>query len=330
MRFLTTAVLAALCSLALGAGPAKADAPPAHETLEEAWWTGPLLAPSAGTLPQGHMLIEPYLYDALPYAHVDGHGGEHGLPHQNDFGSLTYINYGLADRLTVGMIPRFGYVEESGGKSSSGIGFGDLSLQAQYRLTQFRPGSWVPTVSVNVQETLPTGRYERLKTANDGFGTGADTTTLSLYAQTFFWTPNGRILRTRLDLSYARSDGVGVKDLSVYGTSAGFRGHAQPGDSVFGDLAFEYSATRHWVLALDLWGEQDGRTRLSGAYPALGAAPASQVRSQGPIARALYVAPAVEYNFNSSVGVIFGARVLAAGRNETAAVVPVVALNYVR
>ncbi|QUD87543.1 transporter [Phenylobacterium montanum] len=319
-----TAVLAAFALLTLTPGAARADAPTDKQSLDDAWWTGPLLAPSAGTLPKGHVLIEPYLYDALPYAHVDGRGAEHSLPHQNDFGSLTYINYGLADRFTVGVIPRFGYVQEGTGRNSSGIGVGDLSLQAQYQLTQFHAGSWMPTLSVNVQETLPTGRYDRLKKANDGFGAGAHTTTLSLYAQTYFWTPNGRVLRTRLDLSYATSDGVRVRDLSVYGTTAGFRGHAQPGDSVFGDLAFEYSATSNWVLALDIWGEQDGRTRIAGAYPG-----SSPVRSVTPVGRALYLAPAVEYNFNSRVGLIAGARVLAAGRNETAAVVPVAALNMV-
>jgi hypothetical protein len=36
-----------------------------RESLDEAWWTGPLLAPSPATLPQGHALVEPYLYDAI-------------------------------------------------------------------------------------------------------------------------------------------------------------------------------------------------------------------------------------------------------------------------
>ena len=43
---------------------AQLSAPPAfRESLDEAWWTGPMLAPSANTLPRGHILLEPYLYD---------------------------------------------------------------------------------------------------------------------------------------------------------------------------------------------------------------------------------------------------------------------------
>lgn len=40
------------------------------ESLRDAWWTGPLLAPSAATLPHGHIYIESYMYDRSP----DGHG----------------------------------------------------------------------------------------------------------------------------------------------------------------------------------------------------------------------------------------------------------------
>lgn len=47
----------------------------------------------------------------------------------------------------------------------------------QYRLTQFQRGSWVPTFSINLQESLPVGRYDRLQRPSDGFGSGAWTTT---------------------------------------------------------------------------------------------------------------------------------------------------------
>jgi hypothetical protein len=46
--------------------------------------------------------------------------------------------------------------------------------------------------------------------------------------------PNGRILRVRLDLTYTMSSTVSVEDASAYGTTAGFRGHAHPGDGALG------------------------------------------------------------------------------------------------
>ncbi len=83
------------------------DATP-HQSLDDAWWTGPMLANSAHTLPQGHGLIESYLYDAIS-------GRTNGV------NSLTYLLYGLTDRLTIGLVPTAGYNSVRGGPDSSGV-----------------------------------------------------------------------------------------------------------------------------------------------------------------------------------------------------------------
>jgi hypothetical protein len=103
----------------------------------------------------------------------------------------------------------------------------------------------VPTTALVVQEGLPLGKYDRLGSRpSDGLGGGAYTTQLSLYSQTYFWMPNGRLLRTRLDVSNTFSNSVRIEDVSVYGTGDGFRGRASPGMSQFVDLAGEYSVTQ--------------------------------------------------------------------------------------
>ena len=38
-----------------------------RQSREDAWWTGPMLAASAASLPQGHFLLEPYLFDVISY-----------------------------------------------------------------------------------------------------------------------------------------------------------------------------------------------------------------------------------------------------------------------
>lgn len=323
-------MLALLAAAVLRAGAGFAATQPAgasRESLSDAWWTGPLLAPNAATLPKGHLYVEPYLYDEMPYAGYDGRGHSHPTSYGNAFGSLTYLNYGLTDRLTVGLIPSFGYDRPADGPASSGPGVGDLTLQAQYRLTPFDPYSRVPVASINVQETLPTGRYDRLSRQSDGFGSGAYTTTLSAYFMSYFWMPNGRILRTRLDLSYAIPGEVSLEDLSVYGTPEGFRGHARPGDFAYGDLAFEYSMTRSWVLACDFWFQENDASRVAGVISQPNGRFAD-FRSVSAVGHELYVAPALEYNWTGRLGVIFGVRVLSAGRNVTGTVTPVAALSY--
>lgn len=278
-----------------------------------------MLAPSAATLPRGHVLIEPYLYDVIS-------------PHSHGFGSLTYVNYGLVDRVTVGMIPTAGFNKVSNGPSSSGVGLGDLTLQTQYRLTKFHEGSWIPTTSVAVQETLPTGKFDRLgDRPGDGLGSGAFTTTLALYSQTYFWLPNHRILRMRFNLSEAFSSNVNIKDVSVYGTEAGFRGHAEPGNSFVVDASFEYSLTRRWVLALDVTYRHNGNTRVIGFdVPSRNRVQnPSGIQTDSGSSEAFGFAPAIEYSWKSNLGVLLGTRAILAGHRTTASITPAVAINFV-
>ena len=314
-----------LTALVPGGVSAKAQQPvplvasEVRQSLDDAWWTGPMLAPSAATLPRGHFLIEPYLYDVTS-------------PHSNGFGSLTYVNYGLADKLTVGMIPIFGFNKISNGLSSSNVGVGDLTLQSQYGLTKFHDGSWIPTTSLAVQETLPTGKYDQLgDRPSDGLGSGAYTTTLALYSQTYFWLPNARILRMRFNVSEALSKNVNLRDVSVYGTEAGFRGHAEPGASFLVDASWEYSLTRRWVLASDATYRHNGNTLVIGnnVLNRSGVQTPSQVRTDSGSSEAFAFAPAVEYSWKPNLGVLLGTRLILGGHRTGTSVTPAVAINFV-
>jgi len=316
-----------LVCVALSVAAAHAD-----EARDEAWWTGPMLAPNAATLPAGHALIEPYLFDEVTVGRFDTNGTRQSAPREQDFGSLTYILYGVTDLTTVGMLPRFGYNVPPGEPSSSGIGIGDLTLQACYGVLQYHDGHYTPAVSLVVQETLPTGRYDRLERASDGFGAGAYTTTLAVYSQDYFWMPNGRILRARLDVTYAISSSLSVEDQSVYDTPYGFSGRAYPGDVSTVDAAGEYSITRNWVLALDVIYQHSDSTRVSGSVSggSTGSAAARSVyQSATGTSYSLGFAPALEYNFSSTVGVLLGVRIIEIGRNAAATITPAIALNMV-
>jgi hypothetical protein len=304
-------------ALQLFATPAMSDAL-APQALDDAWWTGPLLAPNAGTLPQGHLLFEPYVYDVIGIGHFDQDGALKASRYQADYGSQSYINYGVTDIFTAGLIPRFGHQQLGEGQNSAAaVDLGDISLQGQLRLNNFDEASRIPTISVNIGETFPTGRYDRLDRLGDGLGSGTYSTAFALYGQSYFWMGNGRLLRTRLDLTYSVSTDVGVSGASVYGTTAGFHGHADPGDEFTADLAFEYSVTRQWVLALDLWYQRENSTTVAGNT--------GTYRSGD--SQLFYVAPALEFNWSGRYGLIAGARIAAAGRNAEASVAPLAAIN---
>ncbi len=82
---------------------------------DDAWWTGPILASSASTLPKGRALIEPYLYDAKPYGVIDGEGKRPRRPGLRHLRLADpYLLYGVTDTFTAGVIPRFGYARTGG------------------------------------------------------------------------------------------------------------------------------------------------------------------------------------------------------------------------
>ena len=297
---------------------------PARQAYGDAWWTGPLLASGASALPHGRYLIEPYLYDVILQGAYDSAGTRHSLAREDGLRSLTYVLYGLTDTTTVGFLPRFGYNAGGHGTHSSGPQVGDLTLHAHHQFLKFREGHWMPALSVVLEQTLPTGKYDRLgATPGDGLGGGVFATSLALYMQRYFWAPNGRIVRTRLDVAYTRSGATHLEDVSVYGTASGFRGSARPGDSINVDSSWEYSATRSWVLALDVNYQRDASTQVLGRYDA------TPVESHSGIATTWSLAPAVEYSWSANMGVIAGAKVVVAGRNTGAVVVPAVAVNMV-
>src|SRR6185312_7371080 len=299
-----------LAVLAFAAVAACAQAPAARESLNDAWWTGPMLANSAATLPRGHFLLEPYFYEIA-------------AAHAVSFGTRAYALYGLRDGWTVGFIP-IGSFANRLPASRSGPGIGDWSLISQVHLTG-SAGTRRPTVSIMFEESLPIAPYDRLGARpSDGLGSGAYATTLGLNTQKYLWLPNGRILRTRFNISEQWSRHASVEDASVYGTPDGFRGVALPGREFYADGAAEYSLTRRWVLAMDITYGHNGSTAVRGTRQG------APVAFDSGSSDGMGFAPAVEYNLSPNLGFLVGVRLLGAGHNTPASVTPALAINWVR
>ncbi len=297
-----------IAALGLAAGPVHADDAPVRQSLDDVWWTGPVIANSPNALPPGHGYVETYAYDA----HSPGADG---------FGSSTFLLYGVTPRLTLGVIPVLGYDRLTGGQSSSRIGAGDLTLHAQYQLTHLDAQSGKPAIAIALEEVLPTARYDRLDRAADGFGGGVYASSVGLYAQDVFWLPNGRILRSRINLSQSFPGSATIDGISPYGTPAGFTGRVKPGATTAFDNSWEYSITRGWVAAVDLYYRHGRQTGIDGTE-----ATGFVHLADGP-SDTFAVAPAVEYSWTPSLGVLFGARYISPARNTRPSVTPIVALS---
>ena len=171
--------------------------------------------------------------------------------------------------------------------------------------------------------TFPTGYYDNLSNPLTGFGGGAYTLKEELLFQSLFGTWGDHPMRVRVygDLFEPLGD-VSVQNVSVYGTSYGFQGQANPGLAADWGIGVEYGLNQRWVLALDLVQNYAAGFRLNGTN--LSGNPAN-VKSGSSTSIAL--APAIEYNFSSRVGLIAGVEFSAAGRNTPSYIAPQIALS---
>ena len=276
------------------------------EAMKSARWTGPMLASNAETLPRGHFYTEPYFYDVIV-------GGDHHP------GSSGFYQYGLLDSLTVGLQPAFA---TDTNRLDRGMTIGDFKLLSQLRLTHFMPEHRIPTIAIVVNEVLPTGKDDHLRPGQEGHGSGSFATEIGINAQHYFLLRNGRLLRARINVLKSFPHGTHVSDSSVYGTGAGFRGHAKPGSKTTLIGAVEYSLTGEWVLAFDVIHESFGKTKLEGRYPA-----GPLVNQAFPSSHNTGFAPAVEYNWSDRSGILLGVWITPKGHNSRSSIVPALAYS---
>lgn len=317
---------------AAGTSAAASSDSTSHQSMSDVHFTGPLVAPNATALPAGHWNIEPYLLDAIQYGQYNDDWHQNSTSVNHGFRSVTLIQYGLTDRLSVGLLPQFGFNHVSGAANSDGLRLGDMTLRAHYMFHEFHKGSKIPTMAFAVSENLPTGEYDGLDKASNGLGSGVWSTKVAFWSQDYFWMPNGHILRTRFDIAYEFPDdnNVSVNGRSVYSTGPGFSGRINPADTFTANAAAEYGLTKHWAPAIDVVYSYTGSGRTSGQATEVSDGrllPATTVRRSMAPSQSVEVDPALEYLWNQHFGLIVGAQVTVAGRNTGSVVTPQAALN---
>jgi len=311
MKFVLQALAAALvCSMPCPAlAETLSDASVAErykEAMNNARWTGPLLASNANTLPKGHVYTEPYFFDVIS-------GGDHHP------GSSGFYQYGLLDNWTVGVQPFFSWGTQPHNRD---VAIGDFKLLSQVRVSNFTPDHRVPSVGLVTNLVLPTGKDDHLGALKQGHGSGSFAPEIGVNVQQYFLLPNGRLLRGRINVLQQFPLRHDVTGRSVYGTGPDFRGHARPGSKTTLIAGAEYSLTKEWVLAFDVEADFWGRTKVIGRD---GDGPL--VRQASPKSWNIGFAPAVEYNWSDRAGVILGVWIIPKGHNTSSTVIPAIAIQ---
>lgn len=274
------------------------------------WLTGTLLSPSENVVPSGTWNLEPYLLFNTQYGRYDKKWHSHSLSN-NIYKVLseTFLQYGIASRCDVQIAPQFSWNHTQGASEWT---VGDLGFVFDFQLLYMKEERWWPNVKLVVGGYVPLGKYQHLnpnKKGTDSGGTGSINPTAGIVIGRVFPFSHFHFLRTRVFASYTVPNSVHVKGLNAYGGGKGTCGRVYPGQVFTGIFSIEYTFTVNWVLSFDLQYAHTNTQRFKGRTRAPMKEPSSESWS---------LAPAIEYNWNQSVGVISGVWLTAAGRNSPA------------
>lgn len=290
------------------------------------WFTGPLLAPSAQTVPPGRYNIEPYIYAQAFTGHYNNDRKAVETPTLWNISSQTLLEFGILSWLDFESYPTFSYNYNHGAAKWVVQDFPVIFNIQLYRHIPEKSTEWATAVKLSLQEMLPLGKYQNLdpkKRNTDWGGEGSWQTNILLEWGNLFYLGRGHFFQTRFLVEYTLPTPVHVKGFNNYGGGYGTRGTVYPGQRLAFDFAFELTLTQNWVLAMDVVGAWTlAHQRFKGKNPAGNFPMTSGSKSQ------FSLAPAIEYNWSSHWGLIAGAWFTFAGRNSQQFSSAVVALNY--
>jgi hypothetical protein len=305
------AILAIASSLNLTAWADEAILP---QQQTPAWFTGSLIAPTGTAIPYGDFEIEPYIYYTVNTGAYNQHWNAHSFTNFYSFSSVLEGTFGLTPWMDVFIFPALFWnrTENQGSE-----GFGDLPLGFDFQLYSDQ-ASWFPGIKLSISENFPTGKYQHLnpsKLGADAIGYGTFGTSLGLVLYHEYQLSGIHYITLTCSAQYTLNTPVKVHSFNTYGGGYGTRGTIHPGNLLEGVVSFEVNFTKNWAFALDTVYVHKCKTGFSGykgvdrlGNPAIIGSPASEQLS---------FAPAIEYNFSESLGLIAGTWLSAAGRNST-------------
>ncbi|KTD43328.1 hypothetical protein [Legionella quateirensis] len=297
-------------------------------TSADPWFTGPLLAPAGHTIPKGHSNFEVYGIDVFTDGAYNAAGNVIRTPLFRSFIINPILTHGFTDWLDFQITVPYVFNSTRGVSSNR---LTDVSVAAGFQLFEQKGALNRMDVRVLLQETLPTGRYDHLNpqlAGTDATGLGAYQTQLGINLQYLLPVFNTHYLRTRLIISRIFGSTVWVDGLSSYGGTNNTHGRIRLGAENDYDLAFEYTLTQHWVAVMEGYISNGQNTRFNGILDIgnVGSPPTNISIGNGAF-KEKALAPALEYNFNSKVGIIGGVWFPVSGKNTSHYLTYMLALN---
>ncbi len=279
----------------------------------EAWFTGPLIAPSGYTVKPGHVNVQPYQFVTVDTGVYSPHWGVVDKPNFYTLNLVVPSKVGIYNGFDFHVVPSASYNKTEGVGS---FAFGDMPFGFSFQLlfSEFED-PW-PAIKLTVRASVPSGKYQQLSESRlktDVGGTGSWEPGVSLIFGKLWNTHGIHYLETRLSMNYRIETPVHVRGFNVYGGSADTRGIVYPGNVFTIDGAIEYNFTKRWAFACDAVYTHVNRTDFSGRAGTLSDGTPGTIT--GSSTEQFSLAPAIEYNLSRSYGFIGGVWFSFAGRN---------------
>ena len=271
------------------------------------WYTGPLITGGAGMMPPGMVNIAPYVFVNDSFRAYNNHGKSIDVPSVVNLNPQVGMLAGVTDWMDMGMLIQ-GNVNWKEDQQSGG--YGDMSIAVGFPILRETP--YVPAIKFIFTELFPTGRYQHLNPKRLGLsstGGGAFVTTLGLNMSKLILWSSAHPMKLRTQFAYNMADtSVDVRGMNTYGGGTGTHGKIRPGNLFTAGAGIEVSFTQKWVFATDLLYKTQGKSKFQGTTEAPVGSP---YRSNQ-----FSIAPAIEYNWSSHLGVIAGAWFSVFGKNS--------------
>lgn len=295
------------------------------DALYKPWFTGTVVAYPATITAVGKINCQPY----LPCQISNGaYTPKWGIEREPIFYALlpfTYLSTGITDNLDVEFTLSVDYNIT---QNKQYLNFGDQSIMLQHLILQQDEKSLKPSIVIAIQETFPTGKYQRLspeKRLTDWTGYGSFRTLGAIFIEKQFLLSNKHLVNIYFNFFYTYSAKVHVSDFNGYGGGYGTSGVVFPGNQAIFVLSGEYQISQNWVFGIDSVYIHNNRDHFKGY---LGVTAIGEVAVVGhPSAEQFSLAPSLEYNFNENLGVFGGVWFTYAGRNATVFATPLVSVN---
>jgi hypothetical protein len=283
--------------------------PIASNTKYHQWFTGPILTPTPITMPVGHPGLEVAWLAGERYGHYNSHWNIDHAPSIWSTGPYVDFQIGFNEFLGAEYI---GALLANFSRDAHYTHLVDSIFRFGFQISTDQEDSWIPDFRILLQETVPTGKYQKLdpsKHGTDLTGQGSFQTGIHLAFQKLLHPIKGHDLRLRWTFGYFIPAAVHVSGFNYMGGNAETKGKIYPGPYFSGYLCGEYALSRRWAICV----ESNYQIGAPGRF-SRGKGPNIKV----PSFRQVSLAPEIQHTFTPDLGILIGAWFTVAGKNSIA------------